>query len=90
MNIDVEIEGVFDRLIADAIRLKIRRLCRQLASPFDWRVTITPSETRGEWDIGIHAPAGWHVMSFAGPPERLPDVIEHALRERLVLPLAVC
>lgn len=89
MDIELEIEGVFDRAIADAIRKRVRTLRRQIDRPGDWRVTLAPSETRGEWDLGIRAPsAAWHLASFAEPIDRLPDVIERNLREHLALPVA--
>jgi hypothetical protein len=81
MDMELEIEGVPDGAIADAIREKVRTLSRQIALPGDWRVTIGPSETRGEWDLGVLAPSGWQLASFAEPVERLPDVIERKLRE---------
>jgi hypothetical protein len=77
-----------DRAIADAIRKRVRILCRQNAGPGDCRVTVAPSETRGEWDLGIWAPSGWQLDSFTEPVERLPEVIERKLRERLVLPMS--
>jgi uncharacterized protein YbdZ (MbtH family) len=86
MDIELEIEGVTDRAIAGAIRKRVRLLRQQIALPGEWRVTIAPSETRGEWNLGIHAPSGWDLTSFTEPVDRLPDVIERTLRERLVLP----
>jgi hypothetical protein len=83
MDIELDIEGVPEGPIADAIRAKVRTLRQQIARPGDWRVTIGPSETRGEWDLGILTPAGWQLASFAEPVERLPDMIEQELRERL-------
>jgi hypothetical protein len=83
MDIELEIEGVPDEAIVDAIRARVRTLRHQIALPGDWRVTVGPSETRGEWDLGILAPSGWQLASFAEPVERLPDVIERELRERL-------
>jgi hypothetical protein len=88
MDIQLEIEGVPDRAIADAIRKKVRTLRQQIALPGEWRVTIGPSETRGEWNLGIHAPSGWHLASFSEPVARLPDVIEKTLRARLERPSA--
>ena len=85
-DIELEIEGVPDRVIADAIRKSVRRLSRPIDRPGEWRVTLGPSETRGEWDLGILAPSGWHLTSFTGPVERLPDIVERELRARLVLP----
>lgn len=85
MHIELEIEGVPDRAIADAIRKRVRMLRQQVDRPGDWRVTIAPSETRGQWDLGIRAPSGWHLASFDEPVEGLPAVVERTLRERLVI-----
>jgi hypothetical protein len=87
MDIELEIEGVADRAIADAIRKRVRILRQQTASSLEWRVTIAPSETRGEWDLGILTSSGWHLTSFTEPVDRLPDVIERQLRAHLVLPM---
>jgi len=83
MDIELEIEGVPDEAIAHAIREKVRHLRHQMTLAGDWRVTLAPSETRGEWDLGILAPSGWQLASFAEPVDRLPDVIERKLRECL-------
>jgi len=86
MEIELEIEGVTDRAIADAIRKRVRRLQRQLGRRDDVRVKVAPSETRGTWDLGIQEPSGWHLISLSDPVDRLPDVIDRTLRERLVRP----
>src|SRR6059058_1418254 len=86
IDIELEIEGVPDRIIADAIRKRVRLLRRQIDRPGEWRVSIAPSETRGEWDLGVLAPSGWHLTSFTAPVERLPDVVEEQLRGHFVLP----
>jgi hypothetical protein len=83
MDIELEIEGVPEGAIADAIRERVRTVGHEIALAGDWRVTIGPSETRGEWDLGILAPSGWQLDSFAEPIERLPDVVERRLREHL-------
>jgi hypothetical protein len=83
-DIALAIEGVFDRAIVNAIRKRVRGLRRRMSRPGEWRVTIAPSETRGEWDLGIHGPSGCHLASFMEPVDRLPDAVERILRERLV------
>ena len=85
VDIDVQIEGVSDRKIADAIRKRIRRVSRTIARPGDWRLTVSPSETRGQWDLGVQAPAGRHFASFTEAIDRLPDLVEQKLREFLEL-----
>ena len=84
MDIELNIEGISDRRIAQAIRKKVRELGRQVRGSGDRRVSIVPSETRGEWDLGFReTPFGWQLVSFAGPAERLPDVVECQLRKLL-------
>jgi hypothetical protein len=72
MHIELEIEGVPDRAIADAIRKRVRKLRQQVDRQGDWRVTIAPSETRGQRDVGIRTPSGWQLASFDEPVEELP------------------
>jgi len=88
MDIELEIEGVSDRTIADAIRKRVRRLGKQIVRPGEWRVTIGPSETRGEWDLGIRTPSECHLDSFTELVDRLPDIVERKLRERFALTVA--
>ena len=58
------------------------------ARPGDWRLTVSPSETRGQWDLGVQAPAGRHFASFTEAIDRLPDLVEQKLREFLELPFS--
>lgn len=37
----------------------------------DWRVRLVPSETQAEWDLGILTAAGWQVVWFTAPVQRL-------------------
>lgn len=83
MPIELEIEGVPDRAIAAAIRKTVLAVSREIEPRDQRRVTISPSETRGEWDLGIQQPSGWLLMSFMAPVERLPDIVGRTLRERL-------
>src|SRR2546423_3096848 len=56
MDIDVQIEGVSDPKIADAIRKRIRRVIQTIPLPGDRRITVLPSGTRRECDVGEQAP----------------------------------
>jgi hypothetical protein len=85
IDIELEIEGVPDRAIASAIRERVRRLRRGSGAKGEWRVTIAPSEIRGDWDLGIRAPSGLHLASFTEPLDRLPDVVERILKDRLAI-----
>jgi hypothetical protein len=86
MDIDVQIEGISDQKIADTIRKRIRRVSRTVTRPGDWRLTVSPSETRGQWDLGVQAPSGRHFASFTEAVDRLPDLVEQKFREILELP----
>ena len=85
IDIDVQIEGVSDQTVADAIRKRVRKVRQQIARPGEWRVTVSPSETRGQWDLGMQAPSGRHFASFTEAIGCLPDLIEQKLREFLEL-----
>jgi hypothetical protein len=86
IDIDVYVEGVANEKIADAIRTRIRRIGRADARRGEWRVTVSPSETRGQWDLGVQAPSARHFASFTDATDRLPDLIERKFREILELP----
>lgn len=83
MNIDLEIEGIADQAIVDAIGKRVRAVERQFDRAEDWRLRLVPSDERGDWDLGIHTEAGWHLTSFTTRAESLPDLVERTLRERL-------
>ena len=85
MDIDLQIEGVLDRRVADAIRRGVKAVRRQFAATGEWRVTVWPSHTRGEWDVGIRAPTGWHLESFTAAIECLPAFVERTLRQHVQL-----
>ena len=87
MDIELEIEGVPDRRMADAIRHRVRLVRRQFAKDGEWRVTISPSEVRGKWDVGVRAPSGWHLSSFTDTIDVLPAFVERRLRECVQLPI---
>ena len=82
MEIDLHIEGVSDA-VADAIRRRVRRLRQFVSQRGEWRVTVSPSETRGQWDLGVQAPSGRYFASFTDAIDRLPDLIERKIREIL-------
>jgi len=86
MDVDLHVEGVLDRTVADAIRKRVGQVRQIVARPGEWRITISPSETRGQWDLGLQVSSRRHFASFNEPIERLPDLIERKLREFLELP----
>ena len=58
-------------------------LARYIDGSEDWRVRLCPSATRAEWDLGIRTRSGWHIAWFVAPVQRLADIVEQRLRERL-------
>ena len=85
MDLDLQMEGPLDRRVTDAIRRRVRVVRRQFAATGEWRVTLSPSETRGEWDVGIRSPSGWHLHSFTEAVDGLAAFIELRLREYVQL-----
>jgi hypothetical protein len=83
MDIDVVIEGVADAPLADVIEQKIRNVCQLIGRPGEWSVLVAPSETRGQWDLGLRGPFGNHFASFDGRIDHLPDMIAERLRQFL-------
>ena len=79
VNIDLVIEGVPNRAIVTAIRKRVRAFGRRFPRSGDCRVSLGPSEVRGEWDLGIRGALQWHLASFAAPVDGLPDVVERTL-----------
>ena len=88
MNIELEIEGVSDRVVVGAIRKRVRMLARYIDGSEDWRVRLVPSSSRAEWDLGIRTRSGWHIAWFAAPVQRLADLVEQRLREQLAVSAA--
>ena len=87
MDLDLQIDGVPDRAVADAIVKRVRRVRQLVTEPGEWRVTLTASEhTRGQWDLGVRISATQHFASFNQPINTLPDQIERQLRTFLALP----
>ena len=84
MNIELEIEGVPDRGVTEAIRKRVR-LLRHYPDPEDWRVRLVPSESEAEWDLGIRTASGWHVTSFTAPAQQLAGIVEQRLRAQLAV-----
>jgi hypothetical protein len=86
MEIDLQMEGVLDRRMADAIRRGVQAVRRQFTASGEWRVTVWPSNRRGEWDVGIRTSSDWHLESFTAAIDGLPAFVEQKLREYVQLP----
>jgi hypothetical protein len=86
MDVDLHIEGVPEKTATDAIRRRVREVRKLVAQPGEWRITISPSETRGQWDVGMIDSSRQWFGSFYGTIDRLPELLERQLREFLKLP----
>jgi hypothetical protein len=47
---EVVIEGISD-IVTEQIKRALRRVCKDSGRPGEWRVFLSPSEIRGEWDL---------------------------------------
>jgi hypothetical protein len=83
IELDVVIEGVPDVRVAKAIKRRIREVCDADGRSGEWSVLVSPSESRGQWDLGVRGPGGRCFLSFAGGDAVLPDVVAAQLRECL-------
>ena len=86
MDVELYIEGVAGKAATEAIRKRVREVMEPVAQSGDWRITISPSETRGQWDVGMIESSRRWFGSFNGAADRLPDLLERQLREFLSLP----
>jgi hypothetical protein len=75
MDLEVEIEGVTDVRVVKEITRSVRRVFKDAKRPGEWSVVVSPSETRGQWDIGVRGPFGRHFASVTDRAERLPALV---------------
>jgi hypothetical protein len=80
MDLEVVIEGVSDVHLAREIKRTIRRVCEDADFLGEWSVLMSPSETRGHWDLDVRGPAGHHCASFAERAGELPAFVEQHLQ----------
>jgi hypothetical protein len=80
MDLEVVIEGVSDARVANEIKRRILEICRDVEQGGEWSVTVSPAETRGQWDLGVRAPFGRRFASFADRAGCLPDLVAEQLR----------
>lgn len=86
MDIGVFVEGVSDRRIAKRIERAVHAVAKKEARSGEWRVLVAPSETRGEWDVGVRSPGAHHFGSFRAEPEELPQLVDLQFRAALATP----
>jgi hypothetical protein len=80
MDLEVVIEGVPDVNLASRIKQRIRQVCADTARFGEWSVVMSPSETRGQWDLGVRGPFGRHFASFTERGGGLPELVAVHLR----------
>jgi hypothetical protein len=80
MDIEVVVEGVPDGHVTTEITRALRRVCSTVYRTGRWSVLVAPSETRGEWDLGVRGPFGNHFVSFVTEADQLPALVAEHLR----------
>ena len=80
MDLEVVIEGVSDPRVAIGITRQVRQVCKDNERPGHWSLTVCPSETRGQWDLGVRGPFGQHFASFTEHADQLPRLVAAQLR----------
>ena len=80
MDIEVVIEGVSDISVSKQIKRSLQQVCRTVYRTGHWSVLLSPSETRGEWDLGVRGPSGHHFVSFVTEIDRLPALVGDQLK----------
>jgi hypothetical protein len=80
MDLEVVIEGVSDVRVANEIKRKIRQVCKNTARSGQWSVEVSPSETRGQWDLGVRGPFGRHFASSTEHVDQLSEFVAEQLR----------
>jgi hypothetical protein len=80
LDLDVDIEGVADARVVKEITRCARRVFKDAAPAGEWTVLVAPSETRGQWDIGVRGPFGCHLASVDDRTERLPEQVAAQLQ----------
>jgi hypothetical protein len=80
MDLEVVVEGVSELGVVNEIKRKIQQVCKEMERTGEWSVMVSPSETRGQWDLGVRGPLGRHFASF-GDPERVDQLPELVARQ---------
>ena len=80
MDLEVMIEGVSDLRVANEIKRMVREVTRCAKRPGEWSLLVSPSETRGQWDLGVRGPFGLHFASFTERADHLPGLVAAQLR----------
>ena len=80
MDIEVVVEGVPDVSTSRQISRTLRQVCSKISRAGQWSVLLAPSETRGQWDLGVRGPFGHHFVSFTTEIDQLPVLVGDQLK----------
>ena len=82
-RIAIEVDGIEDGTLVDAIKDTVRASFRERAVPGSWRILVRRSHVGGRWDLTVYGVDQRHTLSIAVPAALLPDLIPMRLRESL-------
>ena len=82
-RIVIEVDGIDDLTLVDAIERTVRASFRERTLPGPWRIRIRRSNIGGRWDLTVYGEDQRHTLSIAVPAALLPDLIPVRLRESL-------
>jgi hypothetical protein len=80
VDLEVIIEGVSDVRVTKEITRKVRQMCKRANCSGQWSVEVSPSETRGQWDLGVRGPFGRHFASLSAGVDQLPKWVAEQLQ----------
>jgi hypothetical protein len=80
MDIEVVVQGVSDTTVSKQITRALQQACRTVDRTGQWSVLLAPSETRGEWDLGVRGPSGHRLVSFTTEIDQLPALVGDQLK----------
>ena len=82
MDLEVVVEGVSELGVVNEIKRKIQQVCKEMERTGEWSVMVSPSETRGLWDLGVRGPLGRHFASVSDPErvDQLPELVARQFR----------
>lgn len=82
-RIAIEVDGIDDGTLVDAIKDTVSASFRERALPGNWRILVRRSDVGGRFDLTVYGVDRRHTLSLAVPAALLPDLIPVRLRESL-------
>ena len=80
MDLEVVVEGVTDERVVHETLRRVRQVWKASEIAGAWAVTVSPSETRGQWDLGVRGPSVRHFARFSERAGPFPDIVAEQLR----------